>query len=249
MEGLNASYLNGKYFIGKVVDNDDPEREGRCRVEVFGMFNGLAVDELPWASPGGRKIFAGGDGGFSDISIPKNNSFVQVRFVEGDLLNPEYVAIQNINPVVQSEIEGSYLNSHVLAYDNDEELKIFYTPAKGVEIYLKRSHITINPDSSITIEHADSQSIIELSGPTINLVSDQSVNVTSRQTVNVTTQQCVVDALNIQLGANAAEAVIKGNTFQALFNAHIHTGNLGAPTSPPIVQLDGAELSLITKTL
>jgi Type VI secretion system/phage-baseplate injector OB domain len=183
MESLNKAYLDGKYFIGRVVDNDDPDREGRCRVEVFGMFDGLAADELPWAAPGGRTMFAGGDGGFADISIPKINSFVQVRFVEGDIYNMEYVAIQNINPAVQAEIEGSYLNSHVLAYDNDEELKVFYTPAKGVEIYLKRSHITINPDASITIEHADSESIIELVGPNINITANSSVNITANSLI------------------------------------------------------------------
>jgi hypothetical protein len=58
----------------------------------------------------------------------------------------------------------------------------------------------------------------------------------------------VIDASSIELGEGAAEAVIKGNTFQSIFNAHTHIGNLGAPTSPPIVPLSGSELSQITKT-
>lgn len=242
MRSLDKSTLDKKNFIGKVIDNDDPEREGRCRVEVFGIFTGLSSEEIPWANPGYRRMFAGSDGGFADISVPKIGTFVQVRFVEGDIYNMEYVAIQNINPAVQEEIADSYLNSHVLAYDTDEELKIFYTPAKGVEIYLKRSHITINPDSSITIEHADSQSIIELVGTEINIVSEQSVNVTSTN--------CIIEAGNIELGEGAVEAVIKGNTFQTLFNKHTHlTAVPGAPTSPPVIPLVGSELSTITKTL
>jgi hypothetical protein len=183
MKSLDKSTLERKIFIGKVVDNDDPEREGRCRVEVFGLFTGLATDQLPWANPGYRRMFGGADGGFADISVPKIDTFVQIRFVEGDIYNMEYVAIQNINPAVQAEIEGSYLNSHVLAYDTDEELKVFYTPAKGVEIYLKRSHITINPDSSITIEHADSDSLIELVGSNINIVANSSVNITANSLI------------------------------------------------------------------
>jgi len=57
-----------------------------------------------------------------------------------------------------------------------------------------------------------------------------------------------VNAPEIDLGVNAAEAVIKGETFQQLFNAHQHIGNQGAPTSTPVQPLDGSELSEVVKT-
>jgi len=57
-----------------------------------------------------------------------------------------------------------------------------------------------------------------------------------------------VNAPAIDLGADAAEAVIKGNTFQQLFNGHQHIGNQGAPTSTPMRPLDGSELSTVSKT-
>jgi len=60
--------------------------------------------------------------------------------------------------------------------------------------------------------------------------------------------QVHVNAPQIDLGAEAAESVIKGNTFQQLFNAHQHIGNQGAPTSTPVQPLDGSELSEVTKT-
>lgn len=53
----------------------------------------------------------------------------------------------------------------------------------------------------------------------------------------------------VKLGPTAAEAVIKGNTFQALFNLHTHVSNIpGFDTAPPTVPLTGAELSLVSKT-
>ena len=198
---LSAENLIGRNFIGKVVDNNDPEREGRCRVMIFGLFESedptydekgnptgkkktsIPIDAIPWAHPAGRKMFAGGAGGFADISIPKIGTFVQVRFAEGNIYSPEYSTIQNFNETVQAEISDSYLNSHVLAYDVDEDMKIFYTPSKGLELYLKKSHITINPDSSITIEHADSDSIIELVGPNINITANSSVNITANSLI------------------------------------------------------------------
>lgn len=135
MKGLSKKDLIGKIFIGEIVDNDDPEQEGRCKVKVFGMFDGeVEPENIPWAQPFNRKMFAGGeDGGFADISVPKIGTYVRVQFAEGDLMAPEYTSIQVINPVVKAEIADSYLNSHILAYDIDEEMKIFYTPGKGLD--------------------------------------------------------------------------------------------------------------------
>jgi len=57
-----------------------------------------------------------------------------------------------------------------------------------------------------------------------------------------------VKAPAVELGAAAAEQLIKGNTFQSLFNSHFHIGNKGRPTSNPVVPLSGAELSNTSRT-
>ncbi|MDP2361936.1 MAG: phage baseplate assembly protein V [bacterium] len=57
-----------------------------------------------------------------------------------------------------------------------------------------------------------------------------------------------VKAPAVELGSAAAEQLIKGNTFQSLFNTHQHIGNKGAPTSTPISPLTGAELSNTSRT-
>jgi len=51
-------------------------------------------------------------------------------------------------------------------------------------------------------------------------------------------------ATSIQLGDTATEKMLKGETFQAFFNAHTHTGNLGAPTGPPNTLSSPTDLSL-----
>jgi hypothetical protein len=115
----------------------------------------------------------------------------------------------------------------VLAFDVEEQVKIFYTPGKGLTLYHKESQLVINPDSSITIEHKGGESIVELIGDTINIVSASQVN--------VTTQKVVVDHSDVvELGAGAAEKLVLGDSFLKLFNQHTHIGNSGAPTSPPI---------------
>ena len=254
---LSKESLTGKYFLGKILDNDDPEREGRCKIMVYGLYEAeeskvdpkgnptgavekkeVNPDAVPWAHPGGRKMFAGGsDGGFADISIPKIGTYVQVRFNEGSIYAPEYFSIQTINPDVQSEISDSYLDSHVLAYDVDEEMKIFYTPSKGLTLFHKDSQIIINPDSSITIEHKGTESIIELVGSQINIVSQKEVKVTSPKIV-------LDQTATIELGESAQERVILGDSFMAMFNTHTHITTVGgAPTTPPIIPMTVAQLS------
>lgn len=52
---------------------------------------------------------------------------------------------------------------------------------------------------------------------------------------------------SVELGESAVEAVIKGNTFQDLFNAHTHSV-VGITSTPPLAPLDGSELSEVSKT-
>ena len=61
---------NNTYF-GKVVINDDPERIGRCKVKVLGVFDELQDNDLPWAFPAYNMAFAGGESkGYGSISVP-----------------------------------------------------------------------------------------------------------------------------------------------------------------------------------
>jgi hypothetical protein len=175
--------LAQRIWLGPVVDNDDPEKLGRCRIKVFSLFDDIPDESVPWAFPVTNSVFAGGAGGFGSLSIPKIGAIVRVQFSEGNLYSPEYYGIQTINRAMQSDISDTYLNSHVLAYDEDEEMKVYYTPGNGMEIFHKDSHITINPDSSITIEHKDSQSIIELVGTTINITANSTINITSNSLI------------------------------------------------------------------
>ena len=232
--------LDNKDWIGKVVDVNDPEFMGRCKVRVFGLFDKLPDEHLPWSFPAANNTFAGGSGGYAFISVPKVGTLVKIRFANGDRYSPEYSGIVNINPDVQSEISGSYEGSHVLVYDVDEDMKIFYTPGKGLRLALLQSNITINPDKSITIEHADSKSIIELNSDIITIVSQKEVKVTT-ETATIEAKNVIVDqADTIELGKGAAERLILGDTFLKLFNSHTHIGNLGAPTAPPSVPMTSA---------
>jgi hypothetical protein len=228
--------LDNKDWIGKVVDVNDPEFMGRCKVRVFGLFDSLPDAHIPWSFPAANNTFAGGTGGYAFISVPKVGTLVKIRFANGDRYSPEYSGIVNISPEVQNEISGSYEGSHVLVYDVDEDMKIFYTPSKGLRLALLQSNITINPDKSITIEHADSKSIIELNGTSISIVSQESVKVSCKK--------AVIDSPNIELGEGAVESLIKGDAFKLIWDTHTHPG----PNLPPSAPLPSGVLSKTSKT-
>jgi hypothetical protein len=213
---LEKNYLQAGTFVGRVVDNDDPNREGRCRIMVFGIFDfeepifdtnekptgeikrtELPAADIPWAYPKGNRFFAGGDGGYGDLSIPKIGTIVSVNFCDGNIYAPEYHSIMNINTDMQAAISGSYLNSHSFGWDSDEELRVYYTPENGMEIFLKDSHITINADASITIEHANSDSIIELVGPNINITANSSVNITSNSLIRAESTEVAMNGSSV----------------------------------------------------
>ena len=227
-----------KDWVGEVVDSDDPETQFRCKIKVYGLFDDLETENIPWAFPGNNSLFASSSGGFGNGSVPKIGSLMKVRFSNGNIYSPEYYAIQNINSALQSEIGGDYQGTHVLAYDEDEDLKILYQPGTGIKIHLKESHITINPDESMTIEHSGSESIIELVGSDINIVTQNDVNVTATNNVNIEAVKVIVDHSDtIELGAGAVEKLVLGDSFLSLFNTHTHVGNLGYPTAPPTVPM------------
>ncbi len=83
------------------------------------------------------------------------------------------------------------------------------------------------------------QFLIESETSRIFLDSDGTVEIESETKVNV-------KAPEILLGESAAEAIINGNTFQSLFNAHTHGTGVG-PSTPPVQPLNGSELSEVVK--
>lgn len=248
-KNLNEDNLSNSYWIGEVVDINDPLFEGRIRVRVYGKFDELDIESIPWSRPH-NMVTGGSSSGSGFHSVPKAGSVVGIVFDNGNLFEPEWYMIQHISDDLKDEISSSYNNAHSIIYDTVTEggLKIFFTEEKGLMFDYKSTKINIKPDNSIIIENPN--------GDLVELRNDGNCIVKVKEKIDVTCNDAYINAKNkawidspkIHLGKNAIEAVIKGNTFQTLFNTHTHIGNAGAPTSPPTVPLNGSELSKITKT-
>lgn len=236
-------------YIGEVVDNNDPDFSGRCKIRIYGKMDGrinqdlddseysIPDDDLPWAYPGNGSFFAGGDSlGAGFISVPKVGSKVKVRFSAGNVYSPEYYAVQDLNKNLVNEIKDSYQNAHVLFYDEDENVKVVCTQKNGFEIFYKESHIVINPDSSITIEHKDTSSIIELVGTKINITANSIVNVTSNSKVNIVSSECDLNGTSVtKLGPAPVFSGVKAEPLWAFLKMLASAVDAKNPSTPGIM--------------
>ena len=145
--------LRNTSWLGEVVDIADPQKIGRIKVKVFGKFDELTNEDIPWAYPG-NNISAGSADGGSFFSVPKLGSIVSIKFDNGNIYYPEYFFNQHLSQDARKEIENSYENAHIIVYDTvtDGKLKIFFTQEKGLMLDYKESQINIKPDKSIVIK-------------------------------------------------------------------------------------------------
>ena len=235
-------------WLGEVVDIADPLKDGRIKVKVFGKFDELDNKFIPWARPYIR-LTAGSKSGSGYHSVPKLGSIVGVSFDNGNIYEPEYHCNQHISDDLKSEIENSYENAHSIIYDTvtDGSVKVFFTEDKGLMFDYKSTQINIKNDKSIFITNPNGD-IIELKNDgNCNVKLKKDIKIECQNATVIASKKAKVDSPKIELGKNATEAVIKGNTFQTLFNSHQHLV-YGIPTTPPIIPLTGTELSQITKT-
>ncbi len=128
------------------------------------------------------------------------------------------------------EIADSYEGAQSIWYDVESQpgpLKLFYTQKKGMVLSLGDAKVQLDTQNGGQL-----RVVIEMG-------SDQ---------IRMENGSVIINSNNIKLGEQAVESIIKGTTFQAYFNSHTHIGNLGAPTSPPVVPSTPNHLSTISKT-
>jgi hypothetical protein len=260
VEDTNDDLFEGRCKIrvlGKMDQRTDPEDPNSDFV--------LPTEALPWARPSVASS-GGSQSGSGTFSVPKLGTVLRVTFDNGNYYSPVYHESLYPSDELKAEIQNSYPNSHILIYDTafglsgggneevtnereGESIKVFFTEEKGLVMDYSTSVgptvINIKPDNSIEITNANGDSIVMLNDGNITFTHSAKFTVNSTDNMEINCNDAIIKAKNviidhstsIELGKGASEKLVLGDSFLSLFNNHTHIGNLGAPSSPPIIPM------------
>ena len=216
---------NPHIHLGEIVDINDPLKQGRARIRVFGFFDDLEVDDIPWAEQISGLSFSSARGN-GNISIPRVGAIVNVQFDGSNYYKCFYEFEKESSPALLEEIADSYEGAQSLWYDVESvpgPLKLFYTKKKGMVLSLG--------DAKIQLDTQD--------GGNLRIVIEM-----GKDQIKMENSKVIINSNNIELGEGATQAVIRGDAFKQFFDTHVHAG----AGSPPVVPMIPNLLSLVTKT-
>lgn len=219
---------SSKSYLGVIVDINDPLKQGRAKVKVFGIFDDLPTEDIPWAEPGTASEYFGGGKGGGAVSIPRLGTVVYCSFEGENYYKLYFDTIKEFSPDMVTEMneENSYEGFHSLIYDSEAQpgpLKLFYSRKKGLVFQLEDATIQLDTQNG-----GELRVVIKMGDDEIRMENNK----------------VIINSLNIELGEGAIESVIKGDTFKKIYDTHTH--DVGGP--PPVVPLPTSILSKTTKT-
>lgn len=184
-------------WVGKVADNKDPDRIGRCKIRIQGYYEGIDDENLPWALP--SPSFLGSYRG--SFVVPQVGTLVNGHFDQGDENVPVYdgLAIHEANSNSLSDKDNDYPNTMVL-FETDEN-DSFSVNRKSGEISIKHRSgtlITLDKNGNLSID-LDNIS----TGGNLNISTKGDVTVNCGGDADIIAEgNATLDASTVQLGKN-----------------------------------------------
>lgn len=130
------------FYTGIVIDNNDPDKLGRCRIRVYGVYDEEIPDsDLPWAQPDFN--FIGSKLG--SFIIPPVDAIVRVYFDHGDIYLPHYTTKVVERGNLPKDKNTDYPNTLVL-FELDEGDKLIYNRKTGTFEFTHRKGTKIKID-------------------------------------------------------------------------------------------------------
>ena len=125
---LGSDNIRDTHWLGEVVDNNDPLKNGRCRVRVYGKFDNIPTDAIPWAAP--SNTHAPGQ-----HFVPRNGDIVSITFDNGNIYLPMYSYYINQNAELKKEVLNGAANAHdviSLIYDAMRNFRFYVSKEDGL---------------------------------------------------------------------------------------------------------------------
>lgn len=152
---LDSVDVSGKIFLGIVEDNKDPNRKGRVRVRVQGIFDDIPLEDIPYAAP-----FSSLSG--KEYQLPQVGKLVNILFFNNDIYDPYYIFSENYNINLQNKLkllsEDEYINFIALLFDHRTQI---YSDNKALTLDYMYNKITLDKES-INLELKDNTGMVNI---------------------------------------------------------------------------------------
>lgn len=253
----------GKYRAF-VSDNQDPETRGRCKLTIPSVLGETISD---WALP----CFAyGGAADLGVVAVPPVGAQVIAEFLEGDVSSPIWTGTfwrTSSEPpeefTANSEPSAKVFKTesgHVLVFEDkggEEHVTLKSSAEAVVELDAEGSlSLTDSGGATVKLDAEAGEILIEDSNGNSMTMSSSGITVqdaagneiaTSASGIDVKGTTITLEGTSVALGGAGGEPLIKGTTFLALFNSHVHPCALpGAPSGPPLVPLTPGAMTIKT---
>lgn len=136
-----AKVEENKTYVGVVEDNQDPEKMGRVKVRVMDVFDDIALEDIPWATP--WKDLNG-----NQFNTPERGKVVMVVFDQGNIETPEFIYSDHYNINLENKLKSlsneDYLTMKSLIFDH--KTQIYVNDSEGLKVDYKYSNLNITEE-------------------------------------------------------------------------------------------------------
>lgn len=166
---------------GEVLENKDPNRQGRLKIKVFGRFDELEPDYIPWFEPGNINTPSDETGG-GFLNLPKTGSVINVYFPDDDIYNGLWFHHNVISEPLKEKLdsEEAYDDFSILYYDVNSNFYVYRLGNEGEGFFIRlgsddedADQIVIWNNSRIEVKNSDGKTFaLDSEEDLINLEHD-----------------------------------------------------------------------------
>jgi phage baseplate assembly protein gpV len=211
-------------FIGKVVDNNDPKKLQRVKVEIPNLLTGEA-SSLPWCFPAQHSLFGMTETAYS-VGVPVVGSTVIVEFQNGDIhYGCVTSAIHTSISAVSGELATNYPNRRGWL---DPAGNLFYIDITDGQV---KAHFLHKSGTRFTVE--DNGDIIVHS---VKDIKQSCINwsLEASNSISFKTSTVTGDASSTTWNSNIATNGTLTNNGVNVSSTHTHGGVRGGPDSTSV---------------
>lgn len=242
--------IQDKKWLGRVIQREDENlKEGRIKVRIFGLYDELDDNVIPWCYPGNISTSSSESGG-AFYSVPKLDSIVEVEFLSDDPYSPVYIRQLHLSEEVKAEIDGD-ADAQVLWYDVENKMKVFYSKKKGIIFNLDETFFNITADNEIVIKNNGNVNSIKLNNEGRTILKADHVEVVANDECEITTPTLNLRGSDTNIGAAPEFSGVLAEPLWAFLKVLASACDQKWPSSPGVLSsaAEQAEIASTSRTV